>query len=67
MGNLFDGIDVSIPLSMVLAGVFYMLALSIFPEPRAVFGPLGPRWVRASNQKTSRILGSDEREGAVMH
>ena len=44
-GDLAGGVDISLPLSLVLAAVSYLLLLRAFPEPRAVFGPHGPRWV----------------------
>jgi purine-cytosine permease-like protein len=36
------GIDVSLPVAIVVAAVVYLAALFLFPEPRYVFGPRGP-------------------------
>lgn len=47
LGDLLGGVDVSLPLSLVLAAATYLGLLRVFPEPRAVFGPRGPRWVPA--------------------
>jgi hypothetical protein len=33
------GIDISLPVTLGLASVVYLVLLSLFPEPRAVFGP----------------------------
>ncbi|MDP9842657.1 purine-cytosine permease family protein [Streptosporangium lutulentum] len=48
-GNLAGGIDISLPLGLAVAAVLYLLLLTLFPEPRAVFGPAGPRLVRSSD------------------
>ena len=45
------GVDVSLLVAIVLAFVLYALALLLFPEPRAVFGPDGPRFVHVVTQK----------------
>lgn len=47
LGDLLGGVDISLPLSLVLAALIYLVLLRAFPEPRAVFGPGGPRWVPA--------------------
>ncbi|MBQ1443042.1 MAG: cytosine permease [Renibacterium sp.] len=47
LGTLAGGVDLSIPISLGLAGVLYLAALTAFPEPRDAFGPDGPRLVRA--------------------
>lgn len=36
------GVDVSLPVAMVVAAVLYLGSLFLFPEPRYVFGPRGP-------------------------
>lgn len=50
------GVDVSLVVAIVLAAVLYVLALLAFPEPRAVFGPDGPRFVGASDADPSPIV-----------
>ena len=39
LGNLADGIDISLPVTLGLASVVYLVLLSLFPEPAAVYGP----------------------------
>jgi purine-cytosine permease-like protein len=43
------GVDVSLIVAIGLAAILYVAAELAFPEPRAVFGPDGPRFVRASD------------------
>ncbi len=43
LGDLADGIDLSIPAALVLPVVLYPALLRLFPEPAEVFGPAGPR------------------------
>lgn len=52
-GDWFSGVDVSLPLAMGLAGVLYVTLLVLFPEPRYVYGPEGPRWVNAVDGRTA--------------
>ncbi|MFT4265512.1 MAG: cytosine permease, partial [Nocardioides sp.] len=47
LGDLANGVDLSIPLGLGLAAVLYPALLVAFPEPRDAFGPDGPRWVPA--------------------
>ncbi|SHM23400.1 purine-cytosine permease family protein [Cryptosporangium aurantiacum] len=42
LGDLANGVDISLPLSLGLAAVLYTLLLFVFPEPRAVHGSAGP-------------------------
>ena len=39
LGNLADGIDISLPVTLGLASVVYLSLLRVFPEPAAVYGP----------------------------
>jgi purine-cytosine permease-like protein len=48
LGELAGGIDLSLPVTLGLAGVLYLILLNLFPEPAGVYGPQGPRWVRCS-------------------
>lgn len=45
LGEMAGGIDVSLPITLGLASVLYLALINIFPEPAAVYGPKGPRWV----------------------
>ncbi|MER5398502.1 cytosine permease [Streptomyces sp. NPDC002599] len=60
LGNLADGADISLPVGLGLAVVLYLAALALFPEPRAVYGPDGPRFVRASDTDIAPITGGTE-------
>jgi purine-cytosine permease-like protein len=42
------GVDISLLVAIVLAAVLYVLALLVAPEPRAVYGPDGPRLGRTT-------------------
>ncbi|PUB35158.1 permease for cytosine/purines [Pseudomonas sp. GV105] len=43
LGNLAEGIDISLPVTLGLASVVYLSLLRLFPEPAAVYGPTDPR------------------------
>lgn len=60
LGNLAGGTDISLPVGLVLAIVLYLALLTLFPEPRAVYGPAGPRFVRASDAPVPPITGGVE-------
>ena len=45
MGALLGDVDLSIVFAIAVPAVLYPLALWIAPEPRAVYGARGPRWV----------------------
>jgi hypothetical protein len=47
LGELAGGVDIGLPLSMIVAAVLYVGSLMALPEPRAVFGPDGPWLVRS--------------------
>jgi len=63
-GNLANGIDLSLPVALLTAAVAYPAALFAFPEPRAVFGPRGPRLVPCApapdNAPTASAEGASE-------
>ncbi|WP_055554834.1 cytosine permease [Streptomyces sp. NBRC 110028] len=58
LGDLANGADISLPVGLALAAVSYLGLLTAFPEPRAVYGPDGPRLVRASAAGTPPITDS---------
>jgi hypothetical protein len=60
LGNLAGGTDISLPVGLALAIVLYLALLTLFPEPRAVYGPAGPRFVRASDAPVPPITGDTE-------
>jgi purine-cytosine permease-like protein len=49
------GVDISLLVAMVLSASLYVLFIALFPEPREVFGPDGPRWFRAAESKAQPI------------
>ncbi|MEU6589898.1 cytosine permease [Streptomyces sp. NPDC046881] len=70
LGDLAGGTDISLPVGLALAIVLYLVLLSVFPEPRAVYGPAGPRFVRASDAPVPPITGDTGEivtEPAVAH
>ncbi|MDP3844845.1 MAG: cytosine permease [Pseudomonas sp.] len=54
LGDLAGGIDISLPVTLGLAALLYLLLLKLFPEPAEVYGPLGPRWLSA-NPRTAAM------------
>ena len=66
LGDLAAGVDLSIPVSIGLAGVLYPLALWFFPEPADAFGPAGPRFVRAAVAKDVPITAEEPAERVVV-
>jgi purine-cytosine permease-like protein len=57
LGDLANGIDISLPLSLAVAAVLYLAMLRLFPEPRAVYGPEGPRLARTVDVPVPPITG----------
>jgi len=60
LGNLANGIDLSIPVGLGLAAVLYPVLLFVFPEPADAFGPDGPRFVPAGPTADIPITTVDE-------
>jgi purine-cytosine permease-like protein len=56
LGNLTGGIDLSLPAAIVTPAIMYPIFLRIFPEPRGVFGPDGPRWVPVSDAPLAPVV-----------
>jgi purine-cytosine permease-like protein len=50
------GIDVSLPVSIGLAAVIYLVLLFAVPEPRYAFGPEGPRGVPVKDSEAPAII-----------
>ncbi|MQA10547.1 MAG: cytosine permease [Pseudonocardiaceae bacterium] len=55
LADIAGGVDVSLIATLIVAGVLYLALIQLFPEPRAVFGPAGPRLVRASGRPVAAI------------
>jgi hypothetical protein len=45
LGNIAGGVDISLLAALILPAVLYPICLRLFPEPRAVYGPLGSRLI----------------------
>ena len=60
LGDLANGIDLSIPVGLGLAAVLYPVLLFVFPEPADAFGPDGPRFVPAGPAADIPITTVDE-------
>jgi purine-cytosine permease-like protein len=56
LGNAAGGVDVSLLAALCLPALLYPILLRIFPEPRAVYGPSGPRAVRANETPVSPVV-----------
>ncbi|RVX37774.1 purine-cytosine permease-like protein [Nonomuraea polychroma] len=56
LGDLAGGVDVSLPVGLAVAGLLYLALLAVFPEPREVYGPEGPRLVRAADTPVLPIV-----------
>ncbi|MBA1202226.1 cytosine permease [Pseudomonas capeferrum] len=59
LGNLAGGIDVSLPITLGMAALLYLVLLNLFPEPAEVYGSDGPRWVRLKSA-TPAVLADAE-------
>jgi purine-cytosine permease-like protein len=57
LGDLAGGVDISLPLSLVVSAVLFLTLLRLFPEPRAVYGPDGARLVRTADVPVPPITG----------
>lgn len=62
--NIAGGVDISLPTALVTAGVLYVILLRVFPEPRGVYGPRGPRFVPAKDVPVAGIEDVEGVEGA---
>jgi hypothetical protein len=57
LGDLANGVDISLPLSLAVAAVLFLSLLRLFPEPRAVYGPEGARLARTVEVPVPAITG----------
>ncbi|MDH4554862.1 cytosine permease [Pseudomonas sp. BN417] len=60
LGELAGGIDISLPVTLGTAALLYLVLLAIFPEPAAIYGPKGPRWVPSGKTSQASAQGSPE-------
>ncbi|MEV0596659.1 purine-cytosine permease family protein [Nonomuraea cavernae] len=56
LGDLAGGVDISLPVGLGVVAVLYLALLALFPEPREVYGPAGPRLVRAVDTPVPPIV-----------
>lgn len=62
LGELANGIDLSIPVGLGLAGILYPVLLFAFPEPSDAYGPEGARFVPTGPAANIPITSVDEPE-----
>jgi purine-cytosine permease-like protein len=60
------GVDVSLPVAIVVAAVLYLGALFLFPEPRYVFGPRGP-WLVPCREDDVEAPAITAKDGVSVH
>jgi len=58
LGNLASGIDLSLVAALLLPALLYPLCLYLLPEPRGVYGPLGPRWGRVVDRPIAPVVAA---------
>jgi purine-cytosine permease-like protein len=58
LGDLAGGLDLSILAALVLPAFLYPICLLLAPEPRAVYGPAGPRFARAIDLPIAPVVPS---------
>ncbi|KYQ83456.1 cytosine permease [Acinetobacter sp. NRRL B-65365] len=56
-GNFFNGLDLSLPISIILAALLYTLLLKFFPEPSSVYSPT--LTAQSAKQQSNPSLVSD--------
>ena len=64
LGRIAGDLDLSLLAALVLPAILYPLLLGVFPEPRAVFGPRGPRGVPCRDLPVAPIVVRGERAQA---
>jgi purine-cytosine permease-like protein len=56
LGHIANDMDLSLLAALLMPAILYPALLYLNPEPRAVFGPDGPRGIRTANLAISPIL-----------
>ena len=59
LGNLAGGIDVSLIAALLLPLLLYPICLKLFPEPRAIYGPDGSRFIATADVPIAPIRGPE--------
>jgi hypothetical protein len=57
LGDLANGVDIGLPLSLAIAALLHLALLRLFPEPRAACGPEGARLARTMEVPVPPITG----------
>jgi len=63
--NSAGGVDISLPVTLAIAAVVYIVLLVVVPEPRHVFGPKGPFLVPARDDVEAPPVTDDPRASAA--
>ncbi len=58
LGSFAGGVDVSLVAAVFMPAILYPLLLHIFPEPRGIFGPHGPRGVPALDVPLAPVVSA---------
>jgi purine-cytosine permease-like protein len=56
LGHIAGGLDLSLLAALFVPAILYPALLYLYPEPRGVFGPDGPRGVPAANTEIAPIV-----------
>jgi purine-cytosine permease-like protein len=56
LGNFAGGIDLSLLAAVVVPAILYPIFLYVFPEPRGVFGPDGPRGIPTTDAPIEPVI-----------
>ncbi|WP_250562203.1 purine-cytosine permease family protein [Sphaerisporangium fuscum] len=56
--DVAGGVDLSLVATLAVSAALYVVLLFVFPEPRAVFGPAGPRLVPARDTPVAEITAA---------
>jgi hypothetical protein len=65
LGHLAGDLDLSLLAALVLPALLYPALLHLIPEPRAVFGPRGPRGVPTADLAITPV--TDRHDTAPAH
>ena len=57
LGDRAGGLDISLLAALVLPMLLYPLCLKLFPEPRAIYGPEGSRFIATVDVPIAPIVG----------
>lgn len=60
LGDLAGGLDVSLLVALALPTVLYPVCLKLFPEPRAIYGPAGSRFIATVDKPIAPIVSSSK-------